>query len=65
VPLEAFVAMAEDFDRRWIIGRFSTFLGHVKAVAGGERVTRFNALFHWAVPPGSRSAGRAHKGRRS
>ena len=34
------------------ICRFSTFLEHVKPVAGGGRVTRFNALFHWAVPPG-------------
>ncbi len=52
VPLETFFAMAEDFNGRKIIGRFSTFLEHVKAVAGGERVTRFNALFHWAVPRG-------------
>ena len=35
-----------------VIGRFSTFLEHVKATAGSERVTRYNALFHWAVPPG-------------
>ncbi len=52
VPLETFFAIASDFDRRQIIGRFSTFLEHTKPVAGGERVTRFNALFHWAVPPG-------------
>jgi hypothetical protein len=37
---------------RKIIGRFSTFLEHVKPSVGGVRVTRFNALFHWAVPPG-------------
>jgi hypothetical protein len=65
VPLEAFMAMAEDFERRKIIGRFSTFLEHVKATAGGERVTRFNALFHWAVPSGreidaGREVGRHH-----
>src|SRR5579863_5869076 len=35
-----------------VIGRFSTFLEHVKPTAGNERVTRYNALFHWAVPPG-------------
>ena len=52
VPLETFFAIADDFDRRQIIGRFSTFLEHTKPVAGGERVTRFNALFHWAMPPG-------------
>ena len=30
VPLEDFYRMAEDFNRRKIIGRFSTFLEHVK-----------------------------------
>jgi len=52
VSLETFLEVAADFDRRQVIGRFSTFLEHVKPVAGGERVTRFNALFHWAVPAG-------------
>ena len=52
VSLEAFYAVAESLDQRAIIGRFSTFLEHVKPVAGGERITRYNALFHWAVPPG-------------
>jgi len=65
VPLEKFFAIAEDFDSRKVIGRFSTFLEHVKSVAGGERVTRFNALFHWAVAPGreidaGREVGRHH-----
>ena len=65
VPLETFLAMADDFDGRKIIGRFSTFLEHVKVVADGERVTRFNALFHWAVPSGEeidagREVGRHH-----
>jgi hypothetical protein len=65
VTLGTFLAVAEALDRRKIIGRFSTFLEHVKPVAGGERVTRFNALFHWAVPPGreidaGREVGRHH-----
>jgi len=65
VPPETFFRVAEDFDRRKIIGRFSTFLEHVKPLATGERVTRFNALFHWAVPPGreietGREVGRHH-----
>ena len=65
VPLEDFLAKAQDLERRNIVGRFSTFLEHVKAMAGGERVTRFNALFHWAVPPGreidaGREVGRHH-----
>ncbi len=65
VPLQTFLEAAEDFDRRKIIGRFSTFLEHVKPQSDGERVTRFNALFHWAVPPGreldaGREVGRHH-----
>ena len=52
VPLPRFLEIAEDFNRRGIIGRFSTFLEHVKPLKDGDRVTRFNALFHWAVPPG-------------
>ncbi len=65
VALDEFQRVAEDFSRRNIIGRFSTFLEHVKPVAGGERVTRFNALFHWRVPPGreieaGREVGRHH-----
>jgi hypothetical protein len=52
VALEEFYQMAEDFNRRKIIGRFSTFLEHVKTLQDGDRVTRFNGLFHWAVPPG-------------
>jgi hypothetical protein len=49
---ETFCATAEDLARRGIVGRFSTFLEHVKPNAAGERVTKFNALFHWAVPDG-------------
>jgi len=52
VSLETFCQIAEDFDRRKVIGRFSTFLEHLKPLGDGERVTRCNALFHWAVPPG-------------
>jgi hypothetical protein len=51
VSLDEFFQTAESFERRKLIGRFSTFLEHVKPVAGGA-VTRYNALFHWAVPPG-------------
>jgi hypothetical protein len=65
VSLEHFYEVAEDMNRRKIIGRFSTFLEHVKPLKDGERVTRFNALFHWAVPPGreieaGREVGRHH-----
>ncbi|MEA2465532.1 MAG: hypothetical protein QOJ98_3279 [Acidobacteriota bacterium] len=64
VPLEQFFEVAESLNARGVVGRFSTFLEHVKPVQG-ERVTRFNALFHWAVPPGremeaGREVGRFH-----
>ena len=49
---EQFFSIAEELNARKIIGRFSTFLEHVKPSTGGVRVTRFNALFHWAVPHG-------------
>ena len=52
VSLEEFCRVAEGLSARKIVGRFSTFLEHVKPSAGGVRVTRFNALFHWAVPSG-------------
>lgn len=65
VPFETFLEVAEQLNRRGVIGRFSTFLEHVKPLQSGERVTRFNALFHWAVPPGreleaGREVGRFH-----
>lgn len=52
VGLDEFYRVAEDLNQRRVIGRFSTFLEHVKPLADGQRVTRFNALFHWAVPAG-------------
>ena len=65
VSLDEFYRVAEELNGRKIIGRFSTFLEHVKPSAGGVRVTRFNALFHWAVPPSREieaggEAGRHH-----
>lgn len=52
LSFEEFVAVARSLNERGVIGRFSTFLEHVKPTAGNERATRYNALFHWAVPPG-------------
>ena len=65
LPLPVFYEIAESLNQRQVIGRFSTFLEHVKPTATGERVTRFNALFHWAVPAGreveaGREIGRHH-----
>src|SRR5215211_2097930 len=52
ISLEEFCRVAEDLNARKVVGRFSTFLEHVKPSMGGVRVTRFNALFHWRVPTG-------------
>ena len=52
VSLDEFLAVAKSLHARRVIGRFSTFLEHVKPNAAGERVTQYNALFHWAVPEG-------------
>ncbi len=52
VSLDEFIQVAQNLSARGVIGRFSTFLEHVKPSSAGERVTRFNALFHWAVPVG-------------
>src|SRR6266704_2005186 len=52
VAADEFYEIAEQLTKRKILGRFSTFLEHVKPSSGGVRVTRFNALFHWAVPTG-------------
>ncbi len=65
MSLDEFCKVAEDLNLRKVIGRFSTFLEHVKPLADGQRVTKFNALFHWAVPTGreietGRQVGRFH-----
>lgn len=54
VSLEEFARVGKALNERGVIGRFSTFLEHVKpsAAAGGKSVTRYNALFHWKVPVG-------------
>jgi hypothetical protein len=50
--VEDFCAIAESLNARRVIGRFSTFLEHVKKHSDGKQVTRYNALFHWRVPEG-------------
>jgi DNA-binding Lrp family transcriptional regulator len=52
LPLNDFIRIARSLSERGVIGRFSTFLEHVKPSSTGARVTRYNALFHWRVPPG-------------
>jgi len=63
ISVDEFYRVAEELNARKIIGRFSTFLEHVKPSAGGVRVTRFNALFHWAVPSGREIAAGGEVGR--
>jgi len=65
VSLEEFFEVARALQERGVVGRFSTFLEHHKPLSSGERVTKFNALFHWAVPEGreleaGREVGRFH-----
>ena len=52
LTLDIFIATARELEALGLMGRFSTFLEHVKELSTGERVTRYNALFHWAVPEG-------------
>ena len=63
VGLEEFCEVAEALQERKLIGRFSTFLEHVKPSESGVRVTRFNGLFHWAVPAGREVEAGAEVGR--
>ena len=63
VSEEEFLAIARSLEDRKLLGRFSTFLEHVKPSATGVRVTRFNGLFHWAVPPGREAEAGAEIGR--
>ena len=65
VAYDEFLAVARGLAARGVIGRFSTFLEHVKPSSTGARVTRYNALFHWRVPAGreieaGREVGRHH-----
>jgi DNA-binding Lrp family transcriptional regulator len=63
VAVEEFHQIAESLQARRVIGRFSTFLEHVKPSQTGVRVTRFNALFHWAVPTGMEEKAGSEVGR--
>jgi len=61
-PAEIY-SVARSFLERKLLGRFSTCLEHVKPSSTGVRVTRFNALFHWAVPAGREAEAGAEIGR--
>ena len=63
VDREEFLRLASALDDKKVIGRFSTFLEHVKPSQTGKRVTRFNGLFHWKVPPGMEERAGGEVGR--
>ncbi len=54
---------AQKLDEKGVIGRFSTFLEHVKPSATGKKVTRYNGLFHWGVPKGMEQQAGSEIGR--
>jgi hypothetical protein len=63
--MAAFLRIASELSAKGVIGRFSTFLEHVKPLQTGEKVTQYNALYHWAVESGreieaGRQVGRFH-----
>lgn len=65
VSRERFCEICHALDQKKVIGRFSTFLEHVEPSAAGEKVTKYNGLFHWAVPKGmeiqaGKEVGRHH-----
>ena len=62
LPLDELYRVAKSLNERKVIGRFSTFLEHVKTLKTGEQVTKYNALFHWAVPPGREMEAGRHVG---
>lgn len=63
VSRERFVEIAKTLNEKKVIGRFSTFLEHVKPSETGQRVTRFNGLFHWGVPAGMEQKAGSEVGR--
>lgn len=63
LELASFCKVARQLNAKKVIGRFSTFLEHTKPTRSGERVTRYNGLFHWAVPKGEELRAGAEIGR--
>ncbi len=60
---EDFNRMAEDLDRRRVIGRFATFLDHTNRRNRSAGGTGASGLFHWAVEPGEEERAGAECGR--
>ncbi len=60
---EQYCQVAEELDRKKVIGRFATFLEHVRAKSDDGPVTKHNGLFHWTVPVGMEERAGAECGR--
>ncbi len=60
---ERYCRIAEQLDHKKVIGRFATFLEHVRAKADDGPITKFNGLFHWTVPAGMERRAGAECGR--
>lgn len=63
LSFESFCRVAKQLEDKKVIGRFSTFLEHKKKPTSGKSVTKFNGLFHWAVPKGYEERVGAEVGR--
>ena len=60
---EEYCRTAEELDRKQVIGRFATFLEHVRTRTNDGPVTKYNGLFHWTVPAGMEIRAGAECGR--
>lgn len=60
---EEYCRTAEELDRKQVIGRFATFLEHVRTKTNDGPVTKYNGLFHWTVPAGMEIRAGAECGR--
>lgn len=63
VEHERFCEIAAFLNEKKVIGRFATFLEHVKHQASDGPVTKFNGLFHWTVPAGMEQRAGSECGR--
>lgn len=60
---ERFCTIAETLNEKRVIGRFATFLEHVRTRSADGPVTQYNGLFHWTVPEGMEERAGAECGR--
>lgn len=63
MSVRRFCSVAEGLNEKRVIGRFATFLEHVRTRSADGPVTLYNGLFHWAVPPGMEERAGAECGR--